>query len=333
MLTYPCPCLWSLSFSSTRAPLLSLTRSFLSFLGFRRPQMFKWIMVRMHLSAALSAVWRNQCIILLLIPPTLVEWARAEPDERAVWWAPVKESEAATASAHHVVLYVAFIAVVWAANLYLYVKSLEFTSTVRTTLFANTQPLILMAYFSVVKGVRHSLGEQVGVVLAIAGIGMALLDDSGAAAQQVGRSPFVGDLMGLGVAFLMSVNIVVIGRVRKTVPLFVYTLSSITGMTIVLAFAAVAFEGAHFGGGDAGVWGFVEPEHARFFLFIGFLNGCFGMLSRNFCIKHIPPVVFSIFALLGPVITGWMVYFVGLEGARCDGIVSFCHVGIDCMWR
>ena len=51
--------------------------------------------------------------------------------------------------------------------------------------------------------------------------------------------------------------------------------------------------------------------------------GYFGILGWNFCLKHIDAVVFSTVGLADPVLTGYIAWFIGLEGL-------LCHLSLIC---
>jgi drug/metabolite transporter (DMT)-like permease len=80
------------------------------------------------------------------------------------------------------------------ANLYLFIMSLQYTTTVRSQLFSNISPILLMVYFRYFKNVQHSRGEFAGVALAIIGIAATMLS---ASPDQLAsdKASWIGDLM------------------------------------------------------------------------------------------------------------------------------------------
>jgi drug/metabolite transporter (DMT)-like permease len=243
----------------------------------------------------------------------LIEWMRSTADERTVWMSPVRDDNAQT---RHVFLYLFTIGFLWAGSLYLYVLSLEYTTAVRATLFSNTQPVLLLLYYRYVKKVKHSTGEILGVFVAFAGIAMAMLERR----QRSTSDALIGDLMNLVVACIMSSNIVLAGRVRKTVPIFMYTVVTVSVQTIFLMIITLAAENSEISMARRGLFGWLDTKYTKSFMLVGFLGGYFGILGRNFAVARIHPVVISVFSLFGPIFTVWLVYIVGLEGL----FFSFC---------
>ena len=290
---------------------------------------FKWIMVEFSVQPALASVWRNQTIILFLSVPALVEWARATREERAQWWAPIAVSNAddtpsPVASSEtrpiepvptrHVAWYMLAICLNWTLNLFLFIMSLTFTTSVRSTLFANLSPIFLMLHARLVVGVRHSRPELAAALAAIVGVFLALLDESPEQRESV-RNPLVGDLMGVGVSAFVAVNILNISKVRRQVPVFVFTFSALCLQTSMMTVLSMSFEGSSlFGSGSSAVFGWLNPPHAtRSVMLFGFVVGVLGMIGQNFSLRHVPPVMFSVILLMGPPITALMVWLAALE--------------------
>jgi drug/metabolite transporter (DMT)-like permease len=88
--------------------------------------------------------------------------------------------------------------------MFLWVQSMNYTTTVRASLFSNMYPLIIMLYCRYFKGVSHSSGEFLGVALSIVGVALAMFDASPEEWSQdtpSGVSAIVGDIMYVFFAF------------------------------------------------------------------------------------------------------------------------------------
>jgi drug/metabolite transporter (DMT)-like permease len=118
----------------------------------------------------------------------------------------------------------------------------------------------------------------------------------------------------IAVATLIAANIVLIGRVRKVIPVFFYTWMTITIHVCMMSVLSCLIEGSTWSMREDGLWGWFNPRYAAIIIAFGGFFGWFAMVGRNFCIKYMDSVVVSTVALLSPILTGILSYVFGLEG-------------------
>lgn len=298
--------------------------------------MFKYMSVVWRVPTALSVSWRGQVMLLFFAIPTWIEFRRSTPAERASWWkhlpatkmSPTGDAAVTLAACRptaatrpmHIAVGMVVLVVSWAFNIIVWVKALNYTTVTRASLFSCAFPLLVMAYARFRLGVRHSAGEFVGVVLALVGIALALLDQAAASDAPTSALALVGDMLGLLSAVLLAIWIVFGESVRQILPLFIYTFVANFLHCSLLSIWSVLFEDTRIvssfaaDGPNHHLFGWL---HGDFFLVMtafGLIAGSVGFLAFNWCMKYIDPVVFSTVQLLDPVFTAWMTWAVGLEG-------------------
>ena len=148
-------------------------------------------------------------------------------------------------------------------------------------------------------------------------------------------------------AVLLAINILLAKYVRKILPVFSYVWATMFARIFILAFYSCVAEGSSvsfdihvravilhvfshkisraqeeyafcFSKYQTGIFGWLDPSRTRPVMLFAAAAGYFGIVGWNFCLKYIDPVVFSTVGLADPVLTGYISYFIGLEGTlRC----------------
>ncbi len=119
---------------------------------------------RMGVDPVLAASWRCQCMLVFLIVPALIEHFYVTP--AATRWAFMKPKPG-----EWNVLWVMLLqSMCWATSLSLWVVGLQYTTTVRASLFSSTYPIWLLLWVRFGTGVRVSIGEFAGVGICFCGV-------------------------------------------------------------------------------------------------------------------------------------------------------------------
>lgn len=204
----------------------------------------------------------------------------------------------------------------WGVSLSLWVLALQYTTTVRASLFTALSPLVIIAYeYSTGGKVRRM--ELYGVGVAMFGAALCVLvsmEEGSDDAQKTASGMAFGDLLCFISSVFTSADFVYTARARQVMPLVTFTTLCTTIVTIVCAWFSVMFEHASLGIATTGLLGWMQPEFAAYVLTLSLIIGVFGVLGYNIALKHISPLILSIVGLTEPVMTGVISWAVGLEG-------------------
>ena len=259
----------------------------------------------------LAAAWRNTCMLFYLFIPSLIETIARPPGERFAW---VRTHEEKRWS---VPVYLALHSVSWGLSLMLTVTSLRYTTTTRAALFGTLYPLMLVAYFRFT-GVRISMGENVGVVLATVGVAVTVLtaasesSDQRASERPAGQE-LIGDAMNILASAMVGANVVMGGYARRFIPVFSYSFILVGSVAVLLSIASLAFEGSSVDASITGVFGWSSERFAGVMMFFAFMT-VICVVGYNFSIRYMDPVIFSTVMQLNPALTGAISSVWGLEG-------------------
>eukprot|EP00823_Brevimastigomonas_motovehiculus_P004725 TRINITY_DN3221_c0_g1_i1.p1 TRINITY_DN3221_c0_g1~~TRINITY_DN3221_c0_g1_i1.p1 ORF type:complete len:872 (+),score=233.45 TRINITY_DN3221_c0_g1_i1:109-2724(+) len=294
---------------------------------------------QMGVTPLMAVTWRCECMLIFVWVPALIEFFRASKEERRKWVA-TKPGDI------HVLWYVYGNGLSWGTSLLLWVVSLQYTTTVRSSLFGGCFPMIVAIYLRF-KGEKISIGEYVGVFVSIFGIASVLIVSVmlNTNESRVGNisTMWVGDALAFATSFIQALQVVMAVHARASMPVFAYTFLT-TLFLVVNLFVAVCIINSvdfhswtlshdlEFGLGLNGLMGWAEPSRVGLMLLFGFVVGMVVIVGLNVAVKYIPPVLYSVSQLVDPVWTGVIAWFWDLEEAPtfatlvgglilCSGIV------------
>lgn len=179
--------------------------------------MFKY-MDNNNIKPILAASWRCQCMAIWLLPFTLLESFLSKKEDRVPWF------EYRPGLRFPVVIHVLIAGFLWAGNLMTWVVGLQYTSTVRASLFSSLHPLMLVVilYFN---GTKASYLEWIGIIVSILGIAISSLSGiqdiirGKSSDESDNKLALVGDFLCIVAAFNEAVIILNRHKIKKYVPL------------------------------------------------------------------------------------------------------------------
>jgi len=273
-------------------------------------------------TARLASSWRNQVMLIFLIPMHIIERRSTAPAERINLFSRKPELP------YPVIIHVLIAGSAWAANLLLWVSGIRYTSTVRANIFACLYPLMLVVLLQVrptAQGQgssKPSKFEWLGTFIALSGVviisvkNLAFLSfsalDSGGA---LSNSEIIGD--SLCTCAAMAEVLVILNRhqTKRFVPLWEYTTITTVVVIVVSSVCAVVIDDARvFCLDDDCLFGWISHRWIKLIVAFGAIVGLICMPALNYAIQYIPPLLFSCATLLDPIFTGLISWAVGLEG-------------------
>lgn len=289
---------------------------------------FKFMELR-HISAALAASWRCQVMILFLSPIALIE-RYSEPQNCVDYFASKPDLP------FRIIWHVMIAGVAWALNLLLWVSGIEYTSTVRANIFACLYPLMLVIWlhFTSVETERPNKLEWLGTIVALCGVITVSARSLISATSGSLEGEAIGDLLCTGAAAAEVLVILNRFRIKKYVPLWQYT--AITTFVVIIASSLLSMimHGTQvFCLGDNCVFGWASKEWIHMMIPFGAVIGLLCLPGVNYAIQYLPPLLFSSFNLLDPILTGIISWAAGLEGVPdiftwIGGGVVICGSGV-----
>lgn len=281
----------------------------------------------------MCALWRNQICIMCFIPLAMIEIRRTPQQERRKWFKSPQNSFADPASArwtrrYRVTWSVVVAGLAWAAALGLWVSALPLTTTVRASLLESCYPFLIVIY-SCCRGIKISRWEAAFMVVCAAGLVLSELQPLLQNESPTHTTPtrmLIGDAMCFLAAVGNAVNVLSASEARQTVPAAVFSLLVTLVSTAALIPAALLEAGTlpnpRIWERDGVVGWVMLPEPIiYYFVAFGFVVGVVGLLSWNFAVGHIHPLVSSSARLTDPAITGIISFLLGLEGV--PGLFTF----------
>lgn len=279
---------------------------------------FLYLLSSEHLQPALSAFWRNQSILICLIPPLLIE----------KWYQPSSMPSHMTFEGRQYPLWalLSMNAFAWAFSLLLWIAALQYTTTSRASLFASIYPLIIILDEKR-RGVRVSAGEFVGVFIALVGVICteltSILTNEESNRLVVGDgdggssgSMLVGDVLCLISGIIYAADIRLSNVIRKEMNLFEYTTINTILSTLLVGVYSLAAEGATFSmDRQHGLFGWLsDSKLALLVSLFGLIVGLLGIVAFNLSIRYISPIIISTALLTDPGLTAIIAYIGQLEG-------------------
>jgi hypothetical protein len=174
---------------------------------------FKYMMAQ-AITPLLAASWRNQTMVLALLPMAMLEAYRGE--ENRVAWFSIKPG-----LPFPIIVHVFISGLAWAANLLFWIIGLQYISTFKASVVASSHPVLLVVAMRL-SGHPVSFYEYLGVFVAFGGMFLSEYKGAMHAADGV-KVPFRLQMYGLFLCFLAAVGevITIFNRMktRKYVPL------------------------------------------------------------------------------------------------------------------
>eukprot|EP01031_Cornospumella_fuschlensis_P031212 gene31212-37721_t len=298
-------------------------------------------MMEQGITPLLAASWRNQTMVLTLLP--LAIWEARRSGGKVDWWKKKPGLQ------FPVIVHVLISGLAWAANLLFWIVGLQYISTFKASVIASSHPVLLVVAMRL-SGQHVSLLEAAGVAVAFLGMFMSEYRGDSAEPQADGRDehlrlssmflhahasssaaalptephvPFHLQLFGLFLCLLAAGGevVVIMNRIqtRPYVPLFQYTTSTCLVVTITATLLAVVLEDAvcplQTDGcfSERGLLGWAAPAWRLRMLLFGLWVGTVCISGFNYAMQYIPPLVFSALSLVDPAVTAGLSYWAGLE--------------------
>ena len=282
---------------------------------------FKW-MEEHNIHELLAASWRCQVMALILIPLAVIE---AKFFSSPLWLSWEKKPDLR----YPVFVYVLVAGMAWGINLVLWIVGLEYTTTVRASIFAGMHPLLLVLYMVAI-GRKVSWQEWVGVLVSFSGLlFIAFFSSDGLWYRIVGvgsshrrptstdsvQQPWIGDML----CFFAAVAEVVVIMNRESTKHYVPVIQYTTLTTICVAFmttfgASFYTSAAFFCTNDDCLFGWMSGKWLLVMTIFGFVVGVVCVGGFNYAMQHIHPLVFSCVLLVDPAVTGVLAWLIGVEG-------------------
>ncbi len=237
-----------------------------------------------------KAAWRLQATALVLFPPFIIQYSKADTELRSRW-----SSKLGLLTLSGIFLCLHFGS---------WLISLDHTTLTHSLLFVTAHPLVILVGMWLLRRPatsRQSVGAATGFI--------------GASVVILGGGNDVGvTIYGDALAFIGAVTVVgylAIGRmVRGWMPLFLYAFPVTFVAALTLTIWANVSEGASFNFDSmSGAFGWTS---AAWIVYVGYLAlgpGLAGHTGINAVLRWIPPLVISMFLVMEPVvgsIIGWL---------------------------
>lgn len=237
-----------------------------------------------------KAAWRLQATALVLLPPFIWQFSKADSELRSKW----------SSNLGLLALSGLFLCLHFGS----WLISLDHTTLTHSLLFVTAHPLVIIVGMWLFR--RPATSRQtVGAVTGFIGASVVILGGGSEAGVTI-----YGDTL----AFIGAVTVVgylVIGRmVRGWMPLFLYAFPVTLVAAITLTIWATMSEGASFDFDSMnGAFGWTS---AAWIVYVGYLAlgpGLAGHTGINAVLRWIPPLIISMFLVMEPVvgsIIGWL---------------------------
>jgi len=281
---------------------------------------FKWF-EQHDIHETLAASWRCQVMAIILIPIACIEARYFSHPWNWLTWDRKADLK------YPVVWYVLAAGLAWSLNLLCWIIGLEYTTTVRASIFSGMHPLMLVFYMYC-SGKSISCYEWVGVFLSFVGLLFIALFSEGLLYKAVlgsshrgGKTTiandqsWVGDLLCLVAAAAEVVVIVNRDRTKQYVPVVQYT--ALTTLCVAISttfFASFYTSSAVFCIDDNCLFGWLATKWLLTMAVFGFVVGVVCVGGFNFSQSYINPLVFSCVLLVDPAVTGIISWLIGVEG-------------------
>ena len=282
---------------------------------------FKWFQQH-NIHELLAASWRCQVMALILIPLALVEARYRNPRE---WLTLERKPE----HKYSLPVYILVAGAAWAVNLVCWIVGLEYTTTVRASIFAGMHPLMLLMYYYWT-GKKVSLYEWVGVTVSFCGLVFIVVFSDGLLYKAVlgsshrvrggggdpeGDQAWIGDLLCLLASAAEVVVIVNRDATKGHVPTIAYTCCTTICVAIMSSICASFYTSATFFCTEENcLFGWMAPKWLWVMVCFGFVVGVVCVGGFNFAMNYINPLVFSCVLLVDPAVTGFISFLIGVEG-------------------
>lgn len=305
---------------------------------------FKYM--RVHgVKMCLAASWRCQCMVIVLFPIVIIEnfvnkIKKKNQDIKNNQKNPDNSQKANSSNCHNneevlpplpypLWIFLLCAGFSWSANLILWLIALQFTTTVKASLYASLYPVMIVFYLTFT-GRPVSMIEWFGVGITVVGVvlagGKELREEFFGSNQnhQTHKYELVGDLLCLtSAAFQVSV---IMNRkyIGKRVPLMMYTFITTCMVTLSTSLTSYAIGDWHldfqakwyglFCLKESCLFGWMSPDWIGPMLMFGVVVGVLCIGAFNYANLHISPLVFSSINLLDPALTGIIAFMIGIEG-------------------
>ncbi|HJO41957.1 MAG TPA: DMT family transporter [Candidatus Thalassarchaeaceae archaeon] len=237
-----------------------------------------------------KAAWRLQATALVLFPPFIWQYSKADSKLRSKWSSNIG---LLTLSGFFLCLHFGS-----------WLISLDHTTLTHSLLFVTAHPLVILVGMWLLR--RPATSRQtVGAVTGFIGASVVILGGGGEAGVTI-----YGDTL----AFIGAVTVVgylVIGRmVRGWMPLFLYAFPVTLVAAITLTIWATMSEGASFNFDSMnGAFGWTSAAWMAYIGYLALGPGLAGHTGINAVLRWIPPLIISMFLVMEPVvgsIIGWL---------------------------
>lgn len=249
---------------------------------------FKYMMSR-GIGPLLASSWRNQAMVLSLLPVTL--WEAFSKKENKVDWFQYKPD-----LPYPVIVHVIISGLSWAANLLFWVVGLKYVTTFKASIVASSHPVLLVIAMQFT-GSSVSVAEWAGVLVSFGGMFISEYRPSseGVEKDPTADVPFRMQMVGYFFCLLAAAGevVTIMNRLktRKYVPLMQYTLSTSIFVMIMASVLSVVLEGATlFEDGqlcfsDACVLGWISPTWWFKVLMFGLVIGAVCITGFNYSVS------------------------------------------------
>lgn len=175
---------------------------------------FKYMMAE-GISPLISASWRNQTMVLALLPFACYE-AWSKPENRVEWWSFKPDLP------FPVIVHVLISGISWSSNLLFWIVGLQYVSTFKASIVSSSHPVLLVLALRM-KGHAVSWAEWLGVLIAFGGMFLSEYKTSGTVENAIDEVPFHLQLFGYSLCFLSAAGevVTILNRIktRQYVPL------------------------------------------------------------------------------------------------------------------
>ena len=274
--------------------------------------MFAWLIAR-GLSPTTAVTWRCQAMVLVQFPFAMLEYYFLSPGARAAARRNVYPELKYTKAQ-----YLLMSGFTWSLQLLLWVPALTYMSTTLAAIICSTTPLMLAIYLRLT-GTSLSASELVGIVVAFAGMAVAIqpADSAGQEAEQerTWKEVAIGTFLCLGSAFAALVNNLSSKKIKQHVPLLMFGFVNTVVLSLVTLVWSILLDGATVTDlTEKSVFGWFHPNWFGTILAFAAGVALVTICGFNYAIQHVSLVVFATAGLFDPALTGLMSWTIGLEG-------------------
>eukprot|EP01039_Chlorochromonas_danica_P003713 gene3713-4062_t len=284
---------------------------------------FKHMMAE-GIPALQAASWRNQTMVLSLLPFALFE-AWSKKSNQVDWFGYKPDLP------FPVIVHVLVSGLSWSANLLFWIVGLQYVTTFKASVISSSHPVLLVIALRC-SGHNISLAEWLGVTISFGGMFLSEYRPSSSHAELVEETtPFHLQLFGYSLCLLAAAGevVTILNRIktRKYVPLLQYTTFTSFVVALCATILAVCLEGSKFleDGeicyGPLCLLGWMAPAWRAKMLLFGLWIGAVCITGFNYAMQYIPPLVFSSVTLVDPAVTAFISWIFGIESL--PGIFSW----------